>query len=112
MSRLVCVALFLAVFASPAAMANDHGDAERGQVLYQTCIACHQADGRGNEALNAPNLLGLQDWYILRQLQNFSSGVRGSTRDDVYGQQMRPMAMQLQNDQDRWDVIAYLNTLK
>lgn len=87
------------------------GDAARGQLLFATCIACHGADAKGQKALNAPNLTGLPDWYIMRQLQNFSSGVRGASRDDVYGQQMRPMAQQLQNDQDRADVIAYINSM-
>jgi cytochrome c oxidase cbb3-type subunit 3 len=33
------------------------GDVSRGKAKFQTiCIACHGADGRGNQALGAPNL--------------------------------------------------------
>ena len=51
-----------------------HGDPQAGQTVYQgTCIACHGPDGRGNEALNAPPLVGQSDWYLLAQFQKFRS---------------------------------------
>lgn len=41
-------------------ISNNEYDAEqaaRGQVIYnQMCIACHAADGKGNQAIGAPNL--------------------------------------------------------
>jgi cytochrome c553 len=88
------------------------GSAKDGKLLYAVCVSCHGADGAGNKALNAPRISGQQEWYVARQIANFKTGVRGSHAEDIYGQQMRPMAMILANEQAVADVSAYLNTLK
>ena len=88
------------------------GDAKRGQQAYAVCQACHGANGEGNKALNAPRLAGQQDWYVARQVQNFKAGIRGGNPKDVFGMQMRPMAMTLATDQVVEDVAAYIATLK
>ena len=85
-------------------------DANKGKSLYTVCVACHGAAGEGNKALNAPRLAGQEDWYIVRQLKNFKSGIRGADPKDTYGMQMRPMAMTLANDQAMEDVAAYIMT--
>jgi len=85
---------------------------EKGESLYLACASCHGADGAGNKALNAPKISGQKDWYIARQLNNFKKGIRGSHEKDIFGQQMRPMAMSLTNDQAISDVSAYVATLK
>ena len=85
---------------------------ENGKTLYGLCASCHGADGAGNKALNAPRISGQKAWYIARQLASFKSGIRGSHEKDIYGQQMRPMAMTLANDQMVADVSAYVSTLK
>ena len=85
---------------------------ENGKTLYGVCASCHGADGSGNKALNAPRISGQKAWYVARQLVNFKSGIRGSHEKDIYGQQMRPMAMTLANDQMVADVSAYVSTLK
>jgi cytochrome c oxidase subunit 2 len=87
------------------------GDAERGKTLYATCGACHGVNGEGQEALNAPKLAGQESWYLIRQLQNFKNGVRGTNPRDVYGMQMMPMAQTLVDDQAMEDVAAYIETL-
>lgn len=87
------------------------GDAEKGKAYYATCVACHGADGKGMEALNAPNLTGLQEWYFVRQLGNFKAGIRGSDPKDIYGAQMRPMSMTLPDEQAMKDVHAYIQSL-
>jgi cytochrome c oxidase subunit 2 len=87
------------------------GDAERGKTLYATCGACHGANGEGLEALNAPKLAGQEEWYVVRQLQNFKAGVRGNNPRDTYGMQMAPMAQTLVDDQAMQDVAAYIRTL-
>ena len=54
---MTCAALFAA--ASTAAFAQGaavKADPAKGQQLSQTCAACHGADGKGNQALGAPNL--------------------------------------------------------
>ena len=74
------------------------GDVVAGKNAYATCAACHGADGKGNKALNSPKIAGLQDWYIARQLNHFKIGARGRLKKDIIGQQMRPMAMALDED--------------
>jgi len=88
------------------------GNIDTGKALYAVCAACHGQDAKGLKAMNSPDLTTQQDWYLVRQLQNFKSGVRGSDPKDVFGQQMRPMAMILANDQAINDVVAYINSLR
>jgi cytochrome c553 len=87
------------------------GDAELGKVAYITCVACHGADGMGNETLNSPPLKGQADWYMKRQLQNFKAGIRGTAPGDIAGMTMRPMSMTLADDAAMQNVIAYIKTL-
>ncbi len=88
------------------------GNIEAGKSAYSVCLTCHGANGEGNTALNSPKIAGLQDWYVERQLHNFKNGMRGVHKKDIYGQQMRPMAMALVSDQAIKDVTAYVSTLK
>lgn len=87
------------------------GDAAAGKNLYAPCAACHGANAEGNEALGAPALAGRNDWYLLHQLERFSTGPRGSHADDVTGQQMRAMATTLPDESTRLNVLAYINSL-
>jgi len=88
------------------------GDPERGKPLYTACGACHGADGKGNKQLNGPALVHLTDWYMLTQLSNFKAGIRGGNpSEDMNGGLMRPMAMQLADEQAMKDVIAHIKTL-
>ena len=86
------------------------GDAARGEGLYRTCIACHGERGQGNESLSSPPLAGQSDWYLVRQLENYRSGVRGSVPGDLWGIQMRAAAAVLQSDADVRDLVAYINS--
>jgi cytochrome c553 len=87
------------------------GDAAAGASLYATCAACHGAQAEGNEALGAPALAGRSDWYLLNQLERFSTGPRGMHADDTAGQQMRAMMTALP-DKDSWrDVVVYISSL-
>jgi cytochrome c553 len=95
----------------PAAPSLKGGDATKGQGTFAVCTACHGADGKGNEALGAPPLVGGSDWYLMQQLQNFKSGVRGAHPNDTRGATMRPMAAILADDQAIKDVLAYVATL-
>ena len=87
------------------------GDAQVGQGLYGTCLACHGPEGKGNEALKAPPLVGQNDWYLLAQLQKFKAGHRGTAKGDDSGASMRPMSMTLVDDQAIKNVLAYVATL-
>jgi cytochrome c oxidase subunit 2 len=87
------------------------GDPERGKSLYGVCSTCHGEKAEGLQEMNAPALAGRESWYIIRQLQNFKSGVRGTDPGDTYGLQMAPMAQLLTDKQAMEDVAAYLSSL-
>jgi len=86
-------------------------DAAEGGRRYAVCAACHGAAGEGNEALAAPPLTVLDDWYLVRQLRLYAEGLRGFRADDVYGQQMRAMAAAVADDQAQRDLAAYIHSL-
>lgn len=86
------------------------GDAQAGAQEYQVCSACHGLDGAGNQALNAPSLLHLPDWYIANSVRKFRDRVRGGTPGDVAGATMFPMVMNL-TDESIDNVAAYIQTL-
>ncbi len=87
-------------------------NAANGQQLYETCAACHGADGRGAQATHAPRLKGMSDWYMVNQLKNFQQGTRGTHPKDLYGPQMAALAAMLTSDREISDLVAYINTLK
>jgi cytochrome c oxidase subunit II len=87
------------------------GDPERGKTFYATCGACHGQNGEGQQALNAPALAGQEEWYVIRQLENFKNGVRGGNPADTFGMQMAPMAQTLPDAQAMEDVAAYITSL-
>ena len=87
------------------------GNAETGKMKFVPCVACHGANGEGNQALNAPPLAGGSDWYQLTALQKFKAGVRGTNPKDTTGMLMRPMSMTLADEQAMKDVLAYIATL-
>ena len=92
--------------------ASAAGDAGRGKALYAVCSTCHGPSGEGMQEMNAPALAGREEWYLVRQLENFKSGARGKDPRDTYGQQMAPMAQLLTDRQAMEDVAAYLASLK
>jgi cytochrome c oxidase subunit 2 len=83
----------------------------RGGRLYATCATCHGADGRGIEAMNAPRLAGMSDWYLVTQLRNFKQGIRGTHPKDPHGPQMGSLAATLVDDRAINDVVAHINGL-
>jgi cytochrome c oxidase subunit 2 len=96
----------------PAAAPNTvRGDVARGEELYAVCAACHGQDGRGVPELNAPSLIEQSDWYIVRQLEHYRDGLRGSDPQDTLGTQMVPIVNSLPDDDAFDDIVAYINTL-
>ena len=87
------------------------GDVAQGKAGYAICVTCHGANGEGNQALNSPKLAGQHDWYTVRQLKNYKSGVRGGDPKNVFDTQMRPMAMVLTTDAAIDNIVAYINSL-
>jgi cytochrome c oxidase subunit 2 len=95
-------------FAQSAARVT--GDPAAGQATFATCLACHGAQGEGNQLLNAPKLAGQPGWYLARQLDNFRHGIRGSSPTDTFGLQMVAFASVLDETSTR-NLIAYIGTL-
>lgn len=87
------------------------GDVEKGAEVFEgVCTMCHGEQAQGGEDFEAPKLAGQYDWYLISQLENFRSGIRGTHEDDDNGHVMRPMALALK-DGDVEDVVAYIMTL-
>ncbi len=105
------VAAYVQTLSAKPADRTVSGDTGRGARIYRTCSACHGADGQGVQALNAPRLAGMSDWYQVRQLRNFKQGIRGRHPDDIYGAQMAEMAKTLIDDEAIASVTAYIHTL-
>lgn len=127
-------AAWVAATSSPPPARTLRGDAARGETLYGTCAACHGAAAEGRGELGAPPLAGLDDWYLVRQLENFRAGIRGGaaaevaraadsydaprTLDGARGdenlpaRQMAAAAATLAGDSDVLDVVAYIITLE
>lgn len=88
------------------------GDAAAGKAYYNMiCGACHGSGAVGIESLNSPRLVGMQDWYLSRQLNNFRKGIRGTTEGDTYGAQMHQIAVSIPDDKTVKDLVAYVNSL-
>ena len=103
------VAAYLASLPGAKPAATIDGDPVQGNKHYQSkCGACHGSSGQGNDALNSPKLTGIGDAYLVRQVQGFQRGFRGSRPDDKYGKQMKMMSV-LVSDEELSDVAAYLN---
>ena len=106
------VMAYLATLPDERAPATVAGDPARGKSLYTTCAECHGIAGEGVWSTNAPRLSHMSDWYLARQLQNFSKGIRGSHPQDFQGAQMAFMARTVTHDQATNDLLAYINTLR
>ena len=87
------------------------GDDVPGKAEFQTCIACHGANGEGNQALSAPGLAGQSESYLARQLWDFRSGKRGKEPGDTAGATMLPMAEALPDGDAIANVAAYIAAL-
>ncbi len=88
------------------------GSFVKGEEAFKgTCVACHGADGKGNETLKAPPLIYSQDWYLVTQLKNYKDGRRGAVSGDMSGATMRPNALALDEDKMN-DLVSYIRTLQ
>lgn len=105
------ISAYIATMSPTAPTPSIVGDVAEGEDLYLTCSACHGAQGEGKWATNSPRLAGQDDWYMVRQLQNFKHQIRGLDRRDLFGPQMALMTKMLRDEQAMKDVVAYINTL-
>ena len=106
------VVLQIARFENEAPAPTFEADLEKGKDLYgATCGSCHGPDASGNALLNAPSLRGIDDWYLVRQYENFRDGIRGAHEEDKFGQQMLLMGQVLKSDDDIEAVSAWIASL-
>jgi cytochrome c553 len=99
---LVAVACFVA---GGGARADEN---ERGADLFRLCAICHGDNAAGNEAVGAPSIAGMPNWYLEAQLKQFRDGNRGTHFDDIMGMRMRPMALTLKREGDVEAVSAHI----
>lgn len=95
MIKLLMPALLLASIQVSA------GDADKGQALSATCVACHGTDGNSANPI-WPSLAGQHEAYLVRQIKLFRSGARENAL-------MAPMVSNL-SDQDVEDLAAYFSS--
>jgi cytochrome c oxidase subunit 2 len=105
------VVAYLASLPMPEPPKTIEGDIEAGKKAFATCIPCHGEHGQGAQSLDAPRLSNQHDWYLVRQLENFKAGIRGTHQNDIYGAQMRIMAQMLETDEQVRAVAAYIATI-
>ncbi len=90
------------------------GDTDHGEAKYAVCSACHGKDAEGNQALNAPPLIGLPDWYIFKATPKYlaATGRRGDVTVNPEGAAMVAGADTVKDEKDRRDVIDYIMALQ
>ena len=105
------VAAYIASLPPTSPPETVEGDIANGEKQYVTkCGACHGGKAWGNEALFTPRLTMIGDAYLVRQVQNFKSGIRGAFENAEYGQQMVMMAKTVSAEELN-DIAAFLNDL-
>lgn len=87
------------------------GNKANGARYYDMiCGACHGPGGQGSEAMQAPALVGVDDWYLQRQYKNFAAKVRGYHEKDKTGRQMAMMSTSLPDEQTLMDILVFLQS--
>ena len=90
---------------------NNGSPNENGRLKFENCSACHGANGQGVEGM-APDLSIFSEEYIVRQLYNYKTGLRGYHEEDVDGQVMAEWVIsELSEPGDIESVAAYVKSL-
>jgi len=101
---VVCLLTPLFGYAAP--------DATIGQELYeQHCASCHGEDAAGETVPGSPALKGFDSSYLVRQLENFKTGVRGTHEEDIQGQLMAASLVPLESYQSFADIAEFVISL-
>lgn len=109
---IAALAAYIDGFSDKPAAATLQGDAKRGADYYSNlCGACHGPEAEGNELLSVPALAGVDDWYLLRQFNNFKLGRRGADQSEKYAHQMGLMGQVLPDEAVAQDVVVYIQSL-
>jgi cytochrome c oxidase subunit 2 len=87
--------------------------AAEGDKLYRSqCASCHGVNGAGNATLKAPPLAGADQDYLVRQLRNFRSQVRGGEAPLGGAATMQAMAKAISDDVSVLALGRYIGSLK
>ncbi len=87
-------------------------DIEEGKFLFtERCMECHRYNASGELTFGSPPLTGLQDWYLLAQIDKFKTGMRGVDPSDPYGTKMKLSSQFIESDQSKHDVVAFILSL-
>ena len=78
---------------------------------FDYCLLCHGANANGNYGIRAPKLSGMEAWYLKRQLENFSAGVRGMAAEDASGHEMYPVGLRVKEEKVLEAAVAFIGTL-
>ena len=106
------ITTFLAALPSPTIAHKITGDLKNGDRYYQArCGACHGGQAQGNPSMNSPKLSGQSIDYLRRQMINFSTGIRGTHKDDKLGRQMAMMS-KTSSGKELEDIFYYISTQK
>jgi cytochrome c oxidase subunit 2 len=109
--EVAAVASYVSSLQGSAPSKTLRGKASRGESAFSVCAACHGERGVGNADLGAPPLIDLDDWTIVTELEAFRDGLRGTSPDDTFGQQMRAAVAAVPNDVAFDDLAAFIGTL-
>jgi uncharacterized protein len=78
-----------------------------GEALYkENCYGCHQGT-MGKFFTGSPSILMLEEWYIIKQCNDFQSGKRGSNPEDKKGYKMAQRIKELSPNQIS-EIAAFL----
>lgn len=75
------------------------------------CMLCHGSEARGNAAVRAPRIAGMEAWYLKQQLAAYRANLRGTSPEDVAGQEMRIVALSLGDDAAVDRIVAAITKL-
>ena len=102
-SRLLVSAVSMPILLLLAGSACHAGDIKAGRVKAQMCQACHGMDGL-SKVLDAPNIAGQIEQYIVAQLQAFKSGARKNDAMSVIAPSL--------SDEDIDNLAAYFSAIE
>ncbi len=96
----------------PMPTALRDADVAMGKELFEVrCMECHRFNASGEMTFGSPPLLGLQDWYLVAQIEKFKTGRRGAFVGDPNGAKMVLSSQFIEDEHAKRSVIAYILTL-
>ena len=98
-AALPVVALLLLVPALPAGA----GDIKAGRETAQVCAPCHGLDGV-SKAMNAANIAGQLEFYLIEQLKAYRSGARQHDQMTIIAEPL--------TDKEIADLAAYYSAIE